>query len=253
MNHYDTLGVKRNASQEDIKIAYKNLVKKYHPDIYPGDKIFAERKTKEINEAYSVLSNPETRSNYDMEIYPETTYSYTPPKYNNPSSYYYEQYYRNKNTSEFGDYDKRYTDYHRSKTPNSNYTNQKNIHDEFSDNIINSIDRLSLNKKIVVVFILLITYAIIFILTIFRFNSFNSGAETGTIFDSKKTNTTISNTIQEKNTVPNTSSKTTFNIEDYFTEQELRDVYKEYVPNEEISFSEFKQILNTYFANYNFE
>lgn len=120
MDYYDILQVKKTASQEEIKNSYKNLIKKYHPDIYPGDKTFAEKKSKEINVAYEVLSNPQKRSDYDFEInnqYSDTTanYSYTPPKYNNPSAYSYEEYYRNKNASEFGDYDKRYTNYHRSK------------------------------------------------------------------------------------------------------------------------------------------
>ena len=70
MNHYETLGVSKNASDKEIKEAYKKLVKKYHPDVYTGDKNFAEKKTKEINIAYDVLSNPESRAQYNDEIFP---------------------------------------------------------------------------------------------------------------------------------------------------------------------------------------
>ena len=63
-DYYDILGIKKNASQEDIKKAFRELSKKYHPDRNPGDKA-AEEKFKEINEANSVLSDPEKRMKYD--------------------------------------------------------------------------------------------------------------------------------------------------------------------------------------------
>lgn len=58
------LGVDRNATEEDLKRAYRKLAKKYHPDLNPGDSE-AEAKFKEINEAYKVLSDPKTRAQYD--------------------------------------------------------------------------------------------------------------------------------------------------------------------------------------------
>lgn len=66
MNYYELLQVSENASDEVIKMAYKALVKKYHPDTFKGDKAFAEEKTKEINEAYDVLSDPVKRQEYDL-------------------------------------------------------------------------------------------------------------------------------------------------------------------------------------------
>lgn len=63
-DYYETLGVKRDASQEEIQKAYKRLARKYHPDLNQGDPK-AEEKFKEIGEAYEVLKNPETRSRYD--------------------------------------------------------------------------------------------------------------------------------------------------------------------------------------------
>ncbi len=64
-DYYKILGVSENATQDEIKQAYKKLAMKYHPDRNPGDKQ-AEEKFKEINEAYSVLSDPEKRRQYDQ-------------------------------------------------------------------------------------------------------------------------------------------------------------------------------------------
>lgn len=63
MSHYDTLGVSRDASDEEIKKAYKKLARKYHPDINPGED--AAETFKKVSHAYEVLSDRERRSNYD--------------------------------------------------------------------------------------------------------------------------------------------------------------------------------------------
>ncbi|MGB9673281.1 MAG: DnaJ C-terminal domain-containing protein [Anaerolineales bacterium] len=63
-DYYQILGVNKDASEADIKKAYRKLARKYHPDVNPGDKS-AEEKFKEINEAYEVLSDPEKRQKYD--------------------------------------------------------------------------------------------------------------------------------------------------------------------------------------------
>lgn len=64
-DYYKTLGVEKNATQDEIKKAYKKLVVKHHPDRNKENKAEAEKKMKEINEAYEILSNPEKRSRYD--------------------------------------------------------------------------------------------------------------------------------------------------------------------------------------------
>ncbi|WP_053991818.1 DnaJ C-terminal domain-containing protein [Mangrovimonas sp. TPBH4] len=64
IDYYTILGVDKNASESDIKKAYRKLARKYHPDLNPNDKE-AEKKFKEINEANEVLSHPENRKKYD--------------------------------------------------------------------------------------------------------------------------------------------------------------------------------------------
>tara|TARA_B100001750_G_scaffold230073_1_gene226154 strand:+ start:56 stop:286 length:231 start_codon:yes stop_codon:yes gene_type:complete len=61
-NYYDILGVGKSSNDKEIKQAYRDLARKYHPDVNPGDKQ-AEEKFKKINEAYEVLSNPESKKN----------------------------------------------------------------------------------------------------------------------------------------------------------------------------------------------
>ncbi|MBO7400993.1 MAG: DnaJ domain-containing protein, partial [Clostridia bacterium] len=62
---YEVLGVQKTVTDAEIKKAYFKLAKQYHPDANPGDKE-AERKFKEINEAYSILSDKEKREAYDQ-------------------------------------------------------------------------------------------------------------------------------------------------------------------------------------------
>lgn len=83
MNYYDVLRIDKNASAQEIKDSYKKLIKRYHPDLYPGNKVRAEAVTRDLNEAYEVLSDPEKRAMYDLslqepiQIYTEP---YIPPK-----------------------------------------------------------------------------------------------------------------------------------------------------------------------------
>ena len=65
VDYYKTLGIAKNASQEDIKKAYRKLARKFHPDVNPNDKE-AHKKFQQINEAHEVLSDPEKRKKYDQ-------------------------------------------------------------------------------------------------------------------------------------------------------------------------------------------
>ncbi|MBI5675833.1 MAG: molecular chaperone DnaJ [Nitrospirae bacterium] len=62
---YELLGVKKDASPQEIKKAYRKLARKYHPDVNPGDKA-SEQKFKDINEAYQILSDAKKREQYDQ-------------------------------------------------------------------------------------------------------------------------------------------------------------------------------------------
>ena len=77
-DYYGILEVNEKASQEIIEKAYKILVKKYHPDIYSSvEKREAERKLKDINEAYNILSDSFLRSQYDLELQKERLHTQT--------------------------------------------------------------------------------------------------------------------------------------------------------------------------------
>ena len=82
-DYYGILEVNEKASQEIIEKAYRTLVKKYHPDIYSSvEKREAERKLKDINEAYNILSDIFLRSQYDLELQKQVQASRNIPEEN---------------------------------------------------------------------------------------------------------------------------------------------------------------------------
>jgi len=68
LNYYNVLGIEDFSSAEDVKRAYRNMVRKYHPDTTMFDKSFAEGKIREVNEAYSVLGNDDKKTQYDNQL-----------------------------------------------------------------------------------------------------------------------------------------------------------------------------------------
>jgi len=84
-NYYQLLGVKPNASTEEIKRSYRRLVLKYHPDKNPGDPL-AEAAFKEIAEAYEILSDAKKREDYHNKHFYSYNYKYTAAATTTPQS-----------------------------------------------------------------------------------------------------------------------------------------------------------------------
>lgn len=89
MNYYDLLGLAPNASADEVKLAYRRLAKKCHPDLFQqsGEMVrqAALERFKQINEANAVLSDPGRRANYDSMLMRRATAPGAPPRYRTPS------------------------------------------------------------------------------------------------------------------------------------------------------------------------
>lgn len=108
-NYYDILEVSKKASKEIIDKAYRTLAKKYHPDLQaPENKQIAEEKMKQINEAYSVLSDDSKRAQYDREL-EEREQENNQASYDNNSQQ--EEYYNTYNDNNYDYNENNYTDY----------------------------------------------------------------------------------------------------------------------------------------------
>lgn len=69
MTYYDILGVPRYATSDQIKTAYREQMKFFHPDVFDGSPYVADVKSKQLNEAYAILSSPPKRYEYDKKLY----------------------------------------------------------------------------------------------------------------------------------------------------------------------------------------
>ncbi|MEN3015748.1 MAG: DnaJ domain-containing protein [bacterium] len=91
-DYYSILGVSKNATEKELKEAYRKMVRKYHPDLNPNNKEQAEKIFKEINEAYEVLIDPEKRKFYDRYGSNWKTYYEASKRGFNPDSNYSSSY-----------------------------------------------------------------------------------------------------------------------------------------------------------------
>lgn len=248
MTHYQILGVSKDASQEQIRSAYKNLVKKYHPDLYQGDKSFAEKKTQEINVAYDILSDVNKRAEYDLEITPTTyttsqNYQYTPPKYS--SSYDPYTSYQNKYTyHRYSEYEKKYSVYNEEKQKAQEKANTSN---SFFNSKINNISEefaKKLGTNLLLVLFILVMYIIIFLNTVFKFAGYQKQSEL------KKTQPHFTENNNSSIDESEDDDASSFDINDYFSDYELRETYYKYYSDKYDSYQEFKEALSEYFYEY---
>ena len=72
-NYYQILGIEKDANQDQIKQAYLRQLKKYHPDLYKGDKQTAQQKTIQLNQIYETLKNQDLRKQYDQTVFKTPT------------------------------------------------------------------------------------------------------------------------------------------------------------------------------------
>ncbi len=171
-NYYKILNISKNASIAEIKKAYLNELKKYHPDIYKGDASFAQDKTAKLNEIYSVLKDENLRKEYDKKTFGESinTSDFANEKHEEPNIFKDLKERLKAGFSRYSNSDKK-----DKKTKNKELKKNSKIITENEDNdeIINQNDIETLEKKeklklsimissIIVGFLLIIVFCLIF-------------------------------------------------------------------------------------------
>lgn len=246
MNYYELLGVKRTASNDELKKAYKQLVKKYHPDLYTGDKSFAEQKTKEINVAYDTLSDATKRAEYDAEVFPApAVYSYTPPKYDTaPNDYYrrqYEEKIRNSYQREYN-YNDYVAAYRAARRNAAAKSASKYSSNNYSEELYKKFSAMKYTTKVFVVLMIVLIYAILMIE-----NLVNTDYARYFHTESPKTTTTRTNTTLRTDFYDkyyDDKSKTEFDINDYFSEDALHKLYDEKYYKKFDSYEDFREMFS---------
>ena len=231
MTYYEVLGVKKTATQKEIKEAYKKLVKKYHPDIYQGDKLFAEKKTKSLNLAYDILSDPVKKAAYDEEISPTPVYQYSAPKYTSKTRYYTRNSYSN--------------NYDENINTSSTYKKFHEMHNKFTDNILKQVSSLKLIQKILLFLAIMAIYLILLLLTFSQYDKMSSDEYTGTLLGPVKKENTSVQTDEYKNSSYYNNRKE-FHIEDIMSDKELYEYYKNSEYKNNYTFEEYKEIMENY-------
>ena len=158
MNYYQILGLPEDATTDQIKQQYKQLIKKYHPDLYKGDKAFANEKTKEITQAYKILVDPTSRNDYDILLHGEELLS-------NSSNETYD--YNNADTSSEEDIDEYYENRDEKFFESKKYKRTvSDVVDETYDNITNKTVDFVLNSNRTIQ-LLVIILIVLFVFTFF--------------------------------------------------------------------------------------
>jgi len=226
LDYFKILGIDSNATEKEIKLAYRKLAKKYHPDTYKGDKLYAENKMKEINEAYdflsdennrrTILQNEQAKNNYEEQTVKR---DYSQSNYESGSVYDFDnRYYKGYNQS--------YSQYNYSPYVDENDSNYMYYIDfeKIKRKIFGGLKRtLLISTCLVVIFIAFIIVAIQNV-----FSGINN------FFDSL----TVKNDYK-----PETSSQIVTTPE--VTEEDYM-IYKE---NVEKAFSEFNEVLKSFEGN----
>ena len=165
-NYYEILEVDKNASDEIIKVAYKALVKKYHPDLKEGNaKINAEDKIKQINEAYDILSNPEKKYEYDQNLINEdiSKEQYEIVLNENMNLKKELNIYRNNIYHNYRNNNK-YTKENYNTNYNNDNNSQNNTYKEQNSNINNNNFKENISERLKTLIAICLTFLIIFII-----------------------------------------------------------------------------------------
>lgn len=209
LNYYKVLNVSTKADDKEIKKAYRLLAKKYHPDMYQGDKSYAEEKMQEINEAYDTLSNAYLRKEYDNSIglnkEPEknnsSNYSNkkTTTSYSNTNNYNNVRYKPN-NTNTY------YDSYGYAETNYSAYAGDRYTRNRYEERIY--LDRKDIAIKIIL--LLAVAGIILFSLINMVIDSVSNVLNMGNKFDNNEnTNITQENITQNTNIKKDTKNANT--------------------------------------------
>ncbi len=224
MTHYDVLGVSKNATQEEIRKAYLKLVKKYHPDLNKDNQKYAEKKTKEINNAYDVLSDKVKREMYDSEVFGR------PEEYKYDSS-------TTADSVKTGENYKDYTDAYRKSEGYNYYQKAYNAHvrydPSYRDKINDMYESIDINgqiKRLAVFFVVFLSMAVIVLKSVYDIRKYTNDSEYYAGVD---------NTVTLEEYIASHPTYEEFDIYKFVTDTDIKKLYlqKIYEINEEMKYA----------------
>lgn len=247
MNYYKILNISTSANDKEIKKAYRLLAKKYHPDMYQGDKSIAEDKMQEINEAYDVLSDSDKRVKYDKSIglYKEVDskeYSNVEPHdFNKNSTTKYNIKYKPNNSNTY------YDSYGYAETNYSPYTGDRYTRNKYAEKVYNDKKEILIKISVILIIatILLIGLISSMIKSFSELKSFTTPSETF----NKPVNVEV---IEEKKEfIPD---KNVNRENNKITEEDIAKIFNELEINEELlnqKLNELAEAIEQYNQNVN--